>query len=115
MQALLRFLALMIRCAPALFRSHNEQVIVELTLRQQLATYSQQKSKPKITPLDRLFWVALFRFWPRWKRVIVVVKPEPVVRWHRMGFKLYRRWMTMSRFCGHQNKGDNVLGGSTWE
>jgi hypothetical protein len=65
MQALLRFLALIIRCAPALLRSHNEQAIVELALRQQLAVYSQKKSKPKITPLDRFFWVALFRFWPR--------------------------------------------------
>jgi hypothetical protein len=32
---------------------HSEQAIVELALRQQLATYSQKRSKPKITPLDR--------------------------------------------------------------
>ena len=62
MQALLHFLALIIRSAPALFRSRKEQAIVELALRQQLATYSQKKPKPKITPLDRVFWVALFRF-----------------------------------------------------
>jgi hypothetical protein len=49
MQALLHFLALILRCAPALLRSHNEQAIVELALRQQLAAYSQQKSKPEIT------------------------------------------------------------------
>ena len=85
MQALLHFLALILRCAPALLRSRNEQLIVEFTLRQQLATYSQQKSKPKITPLDRVFWVALFRFWPRWKRALVIVKPDTVVRWHRKG------------------------------
>ncbi len=94
MQALLYFLALIIRCAPALLRSHNEQAIVELALRQQLATYSQMKSKPKITPLDRAFWIALFRFWPRWKRVLVIVKPDTVVRWHRTGFKLYWRWIS---------------------
>jgi hypothetical protein len=70
MQALLHFLALIIRCAPALFRSRKEQAIVELALRHQLATLSQKKSKPKITPLDRGFWVALFRFWPRWKQVL---------------------------------------------
>ena len=94
MRALLRFLALLIRCAPALFRSHRQQLIVELALRQQLATYSQKKPKPKITPLDRLFWVALFRFWPRWKETLVIVKPDTVVRWHRTGFKLYWRWIS---------------------
>jgi putative transposase len=94
MQALLHFLVLIIRCAPALLRSHNEQVIVELALRQQLATYSQTKSKPKITPFDRAFWVALFRFWPRWRRVLVIVKPDTVVRWHRKGFRLYWRWIS---------------------
>jgi hypothetical protein len=32
-----------------------------------------------------VFWIALFRFWPRWKRVLVIVKPDTVVRWHRKG------------------------------
>jgi putative transposase len=88
---LIHFLTLILRCVPALFRSRNEQVIVELALRQQLATYSQKKSKPKLTPLDRVFWVALFGFWPRWKQVLVIVKPDTVVRWHRSGFRLYWR------------------------
>jgi hypothetical protein len=77
-----------------LFRSRKEQAIVELALRQQLAALSQRKSKPKITPLDRVFWVAPFRFWPLWKRVLVIVKPDTVVRWHRKGFRLYWRWIS---------------------
>jgi hypothetical protein len=95
MQALLHFLALILRCAPALLRSRNEQAIIELALRQQLATYTQKKSKPKITPLDRVFWIALSRYWPRWKQALVTVKPDTVVRWHRKGFKLYWRWISM--------------------
>lgn len=94
MQALVHFLTLIFRCAPALFRSRIEQATVELALRQQLATLSQKKPKPKITPLDRVFWVALFRFWPRWKQVLIVVKPDTVVRWHRKGFRLYWRWIS---------------------
>jgi hypothetical protein len=94
MRALLDFLTLIIRSAPALIRSQNEQVIVELALRQQLATYSQKKAKPEITLLDRVFWVALFRFWPRWKHLLVIVKPVTVVRWHRKGFRLYWRWIS---------------------
>ena len=59
MQAPLHFMALIVRCIPAFFRSHREQVIVELVLRQQLATYGLQKTKPRLTPLDRAFWVTL--------------------------------------------------------
>lgn len=94
MQALLHFLALVFRCDPALIQSQGEQAVVELALRQQLATYSQKKVRPRITPLDRAFWVALFRFWSRWKRVLIIVKPDTVVRWHRKGFKLYWRWIS---------------------
>ncbi len=96
MQALLHFLALVARCASAFFRSHNEPVIVELALCQQLATYSQKKTKPKFTPLDRVFWITLFRFWPRWKHALVIVKPDTVVRWHRKGFRRYWRWISKS-------------------
>jgi hypothetical protein len=76
---------LSLRCTLAFFRSRREQAIVELALRQQLATYAQKRSRPTLTPLDRAFWVALSRFWPRWKNTLVIVKPDTVVRWHRKG------------------------------
>ena len=92
MQALLNLTFALLRCSLAFFRRRNEQAVVELALRQQLATYAQKQSKPKLTPLDRAFWVALFRFWLGWKDVLVIVKPNTVVRWHRKGFRLYWRW-----------------------
>lgn len=70
-------------------------MIVELALHQQLATFAQTRSKPKLTPVDRAFWVALFRFWPRWRDTLVIVKPDTVIRWHRKGFRLY--WRTISK------------------
>ncbi len=88
MPALLNLTTLLFCCTAALFRSRKEQVIIEVALRQQLATYAQTRSKPRLTPLDRAFWVALFRFWPRCKEVLVIVKPDTVVRWHRKGFRL---------------------------
>ncbi len=94
MQAPLHLLALVVRCIPAFFRSHREQVIVEFALRQQLATYDQRKTKPRRTPLDRAFWVTLSRFWPRWRQALVIVQPDTGVRWHRKGFKLYWRWVS---------------------
>ena len=95
MQALLRFATLPLHCILAFFRARREQAIVELALRQQLAAYAQARPRPRLTSLDRAFWVALHRFWPRWKGVLVIVKPETVIRWHRKGFRLY--WRGLSR------------------
>ncbi len=78
----------------ALFRSRQEQAIVELALRQQLATYAQQHRRPGLSPLDRAFWVALSQLWPGWRDHLVVVRPETVVRWHRQGFRRY--WRSIS-------------------
>ncbi len=95
MPALINFATLLLHSILAFFRSRKEQAFIELALRQQLAIYTQTRSKPKLTPLDRAFWVALFRFWPRWKEVLVIVKPDTVVRWHRKGFRLY--WRRISK------------------
>ena len=97
MRALLNLTTALLRCTLAFFRSRKEQAIVELALREQLATYAQERSQPRLRPLDRAFWVALFRFWPGWKEVLVIVKPETVIRWHRKGFQLH--WRTISK-CG---------------
>ena len=94
MRALPIILALLRGCA-AFFRSRNQQAVVELALRQQLAAYAHAGSKPRLTSLDRAFWVVLFRFWPHWKDTLVIVKPDTVIRWHRRGFRLY--WRAISK------------------
>jgi hypothetical protein len=43
---------------------------------------------------DRWFWVVLHRLWRWWSEVLVLVKPETVVRWHRVGFRLYGNWLS---------------------
>ncbi len=91
---LLILLTSILRSVHALFRSREEQAIVELALRQQLAVYAQNRSRPRLSPLDRTFWVVLSRIWPRWKDNLVLVRPETVVRWHRQGFRRY--WRSIS-------------------
>ena len=94
MLSLLNFVTLLLRCIPAFFRSRNEQAIIELALRQQLATYAHRGPKPLITPVDRAFWVFLSRSWSDWKQALVIVQPNTVVRWHRKGFRLYWRFIS---------------------
>jgi putative transposase len=90
MWPLLRFvMLLLLRCAPAFFRTRNGQAVVELALRQQLATFALNGRKPRITSVDRTFWIFLSRIWSGWTEALVIVQPDTVVRWHRNGFRLY--------------------------
>ncbi len=95
MRTLVNVVVSILRSIPALFRSREEQAIVELALRQQLAVYAQDRPRPRISPFDRAFWVMLSRLWPSWKDHLVVVRPETVVRWHRQGFHRYWRSISM--------------------
>ena len=51
--------------------------------------------RPSLGTFDRLFWTGARRFWSGWKRSLIIVTPETVVRWHRTGFRLY--WKLISR------------------
>jgi putative transposase len=93
--ALLRLMASVLRSALALFRSRENQALVELALRQQLAVYVHRHPRPRLSPLDRAFWVALSRVWPHWRSPLVVVRPETVIRWHRKAFRGY--WRRISK------------------
>lgn len=95
MRTLVIFTSLLLRSLFALFRSRQEQAIVELALRQQLAAYTQERPRPRLSPMDRAFWVALSRLWPRWKDALVIVSPDTVVRWRYNGFRRY--WRSISK------------------
>ena len=80
------------------FRSRADLALEILALRQQLCMLKRQRPRPPVKAHDRLFWVALRRFWSRWKDVRVVVKPDTVVAWQRAGFRRYWRWRSRRRF-----------------
>ncbi len=44
-----------------------------IALRQQVAVLRRDRPRPQLRPLDRLFWVYLFRLWPSWKDALVIV------------------------------------------
>jgi transposase InsO family protein len=79
-----------------LFRCRQTLLIENLSLRQQLAVFKRRHSRPRLAVVDKLFWVFLRRFWPSWKKTLIVVSPDAVVRWHRAGFRLY--WRLISSF-----------------
>ncbi len=92
---MLRLLRLLFVLATQLFRSRRDLLLENLALHQQLAVLKKKRSVPRLALQDKLFWVAIRRLWPGWKRALVLVQPETVVCWHRKGFKLY--WKGLSR------------------
>ena len=76
-----------------MFKTSAHQRLENLALRQQLVVLRRSAPKRlKLTPADRIFWVWLRRVWGEWKSVLMIVKAERVVAWHRKGFRLFWTW-----------------------
>src|SRR5712692_8454453 len=90
-----RFIGLCLGALVRFFRVRRSLLLENLALRQQLAVLKRRCRRPCLGPFDKLFWVAVSRFWSGWKQALVVVTPETVIRWHRAGFRLY--WKLTSR------------------
>jgi len=58
-----------------------------LALRQQLAAWKARQPRPRLTEMDRMFWIVLSRRWKNWRRSVQVVRPETVVRRPRRGLQ----------------------------
>src|SRR5271167_537561 len=81
----------------SVFRSREELLLENLALRQQLLALHAKRPRPRLSSVDRLFWVVLRGIWSGWKRSLILVTPETVVRWHRTGFRLYWSWISRAR------------------
>jgi len=79
------------------FRARRDLLLENLALRQQLCALARRRPQPRFSNCDRLLWLMLRRLWSGWRRALIVVQPETVVRWHRAGFKLYWKWISRSR------------------
>jgi putative transposase len=81
-------------------RSRHNLVLEILALRQQVSVLNRKHPRPRQRIRDRLFWILLRRLWPGWSNVLVIVKPETVVSWHRVGFHLFWRFRSRSKNLG---------------
>jgi len=79
------------------FRNRSDVALEVLALRQQLVVLKRKRPRPELNSSDRLFWTMLRHCSSRWKDVLVIVKPETVVGWHRAGFRLYWHWRSRPR------------------
>jgi len=91
------FVLAFLAAARVFLRGRTDTALEVLALRQQVAVLKRRRLRPPLSVLDRLFWTVLQETWAGWKDVLVIVKPETVVNWHRAGFRLYWRWKSRSR------------------
>src|SRR3989442_1890027 len=62
-----------------------------------LAVWKAGQPRPRLTAMDRIFWLVLSRLWKGWRNSWRVVRPETVVGWHRQGFRRYWAWKSRRR------------------
>ena len=91
------FVLAMLAGMGAFFRSRSDLALEILALRQQVAVLNRKRPRPSLNSSDRLFWMLLRQFWSSWKSVLIVVKPDTVVGWHRAGFRWYWSWKSRRR------------------
>jgi len=80
-----------------LSKKQSDLVLENLALRQQLSIYHHTLKQPKIPTQDQIFWVIFLKIWKEWMNVLIVVKPETVILWHKKGFKLFWKFKSRKR------------------
>ena len=67
-------------------------------LRRQLIVLRRRlHGRVRLTNHDRRFFTQLYRWFLAILRVLTIIRPETLLRWHRAGFRCYWRWKTNSR------------------
>ncbi len=73
-----------------LFQTRAALHLENLALRHQLNVLRRsQRGRVQLSRADRPLWVWLSKIWSGWWSILVIVKPETVIAWHRKGFRLY--------------------------
>ena len=92
---MLELLIVIGRALALALRGHQDLVLENLALRQQLTAVRRMSKRSPLRTCDRLFWIALTRIWRNWRTALVLVQPDTVVRWHRDWLR--RRWTRRSK------------------
>lgn len=83
--------------------SSADKDLIIIGLRSELALYEEQVisgkiPKPRPTPIYRQTWVYISKYLPTWDKWINAVKPETLVKWHRLKFTEF--WAKKSKRIG---------------
>src|SRR5258708_6358097 len=75
------------------FKSKLRLEVENAVLRHQLNVLRRRlHGRVRLTNNDRWFFIQLYRWFPSILKVLTIIRPETLVRWHRAGFRCYWRW-----------------------
>src|SRR5882672_12754891 len=95
---MIAFLSLFLHILVSPFKTQARLEAEISVLRHQLNVLRRQApSKQRLTVGDRVIFVWLYRLFLSVLSAVSVIEPQTVIRWHRMGFRLYWRWKSRSR------------------
>jgi hypothetical protein len=85
------------RCALATWRSRSghepaRTIFENLLLRQQLQVALRCQRRPRLRARDKLFWLLVRHLLGNWRRHLLLVRPETVLRGHRQGWRRFWYW-----------------------
>jgi hypothetical protein len=74
-------------------REHWQRSLETMAFRHQLAVLERSVKRPRLSPVDRCFWIMLATLWSRWPEALTIVQPDTVRCWRRHGWRYHlRRW-----------------------
>ena len=95
---MLDLLLLLLAVLRAALRKRGDLVVENLLLRHQLAVLTRPaRTRPRLRTRDKLLWLLVRQLRTDWRRHLVIVRPETVVRWHRHAWRLVWRWKSRTR------------------
>jgi transposase InsO family protein len=80
------------------FKSKSRLEAENAVLRHQLIVLRRRvRGRAQPTNNDRWFLIQMYRWFPSILKVVTIVQPKTLVRWHRAGFRRHWRWKSNSR------------------
>jgi len=92
----------------AALRTRTDLTLENLALRQQLALLRRRSRRPQFGRLDRLLWVRLSQRWAGWRGALHIIRPETVIRWHRLGLRAFWSWRSQRKRLGRPSVGRSL-------
>src|SRR5215470_6468623 len=88
---MLEIIRLLLATLVAAVRCRQRLVVENMLLRQQLQVALRSQRRPRLRARDKLFWLLVRRLHQDWRRHLLLVRPETVLGWHRLGWRLFWR------------------------
>lgn len=91
-RAIVEVLSDLVKLALLFLRSASAIRAENLVLRKQLAAYIERGIPPRrLDHAGRVSLSVLARLFS-WRDALVIVRPSTVIRWHRLGWRIFWRW-----------------------